>query len=144
LGNTVDADEAAQATFVRAFERLEQCEGQRRFGPWVHVIAHRLCVDTVRARARTQPEEVPVPVDEPSPGPGNPEESVLDQERVRQLREALAMLSDRQRDAVVARTLDERGPGEIAAQLGLSVGAVDSLLLRGRRRLARMYRRFGD
>ena len=140
LRNPVDADEAAQATFVRALERIDQCKGERRFAPWVHVIAQRLCVDTIRARARTQPEERPVPMERHRSRAGDPEESVLDREQARHLQEALDTLPPRQREAVVARTLDERRPGEIAESLGLSVGAVDSLLLRGRRRLAHAYR----
>ena len=143
LGNTLDAEEVAQATFVKAFERIDQCEGPRRFGPWVHVIAQRLCVDTVRARARVSPEEVPVPAAEtPSEGT-TPEESILDGEEILHLQQALSTLSRRQREAVVARAVEERGPGEIAESLGVSVGAVDSLLLRARRRLATAYRRVG-
>jgi len=68
----------------------------------------------------------------------------VDQERMRHLHKALSTLSERQREAVVARTLDDRGPGEIAADLGVSVGTVDSLLLRGRRRLARAYHRMAE
>jgi RNA polymerase sigma-70 factor (ECF subfamily) len=141
LGEGVDADEVTQAAFVKAFERIGQCRGQRRFGSWVHVIAQRLCVDTVRSRARVHPQERPLPADAASTGRGDPEESVLEQERARHLQEALATLSVRQRDAVVARTVEERRPGEIAAALGLSIGAVDSLLLRARRSLALSYGR---
>jgi DNA-binding CsgD family transcriptional regulator len=55
------------------------------------------------------------------------------------VQEAIALLPDRQREVVVARHLEGRRPPEIAAALGLSVGAVDSLLLRARRRLATNY-----
>ena len=49
---------------------------------------------------------------------------------------ALASLPIRQREVMIARHLDGKGPSEIAEALGLSLGAVDSLLLRARRRLA--------
>ncbi len=52
------------------------------------------------------------------------------------IQKALASLPDRQRDVVMARDVDGRRPPEIAAALGLSLGAVDSLLLRARCRLA--------
>jgi hypothetical protein len=48
----------------------------------------------------------------------------------------LSTLPARQRAVIVARDLEGRRPGEIAASLGLSLGAVDSLLLRARRRMA--------
>jgi RNA polymerase sigma-70 factor (ECF subfamily) len=134
-----EADEVAQAAFVRALERIDRCGGYRRFGAWVQVIAQRLCIDAMRARTRTTPHEQPVNGDIEL-GPNAPEDRVLELDRAAALREALATLSPRQRDVVVARDLEERRPPEIAAALGLSLGAVDSLLLRARRRLAGAYR----
>ncbi len=139
LGNMVEGDEVAQAAFVRALERIQQCQGDRRFGPWVHVIARYLCIDTIRARSRVTPEEEPVSASEASGG--LPEDDMLDRERRRNVHLALAQLPDRQRDVVIARTFENRRPVEIAAALGLSVAAVDSLLLRARRGLALAYER---
>ncbi len=42
------ADEIAQAAFVRAYERLEKLGGERRFGAWVQVIANNMCIDHMR------------------------------------------------------------------------------------------------
>ena len=140
LLDTVEADEVAQAAFVRAYERIDQCRGDRRFGPWVHVIARSLCMDAFRIQARVEPCEQPI-TDGPAHRPDEPEELVLRRERAAHVRQALAALPDRQRKAVIARAWYERGPGEIADSLGLSVGAVDSLLLRARRRLAQAYHR---
>lgn len=134
-----EADELAQAAFVRAFERIDQCVGARRFGSWVHVIARSLCMDAFRARARVEPREEPLAGGREH-RPNEPEQSVLAWERAAQVREALASLPDRQRRAVIARDWEGLRPGEIAERLGLSVGAVDSLLLRARRRLALSYR----
>ena len=140
LLDTVEADEVAQAAFVRAYERIDQCRGDRRFGPWVHVIARSLCIDAFRSQARVEPFEQPL-TDGLDRRPDDPEESVLRSERDAHVRQALAALPDRQRQAVIARDWEERRPGEIADSLGLTVGAVDSLLLRARRRLALSYRR---
>lgn len=139
LADAHEADEVAQATFVRAFERIDQCAGERRFGAWVHVIARSLCMDSFRAKARVEPREEPLAGGRDH-RPNEPEESLLHHERVAQVREALAGLPERQRKAVIARDLEGLRPGEIAERLGLSIGAVDSLLLRARRRLARSTR----
>lgn len=136
-GDVVEADEIAQAAFVRAFERIHRCRGDRRFGAWVQVIALRLCIDAVRDRTRVVPEDEPLDRHEPV-GVGDPEEALLSGERADQVLRALAM-PPRQRQVVMARHLDGRRPGEIAASLGLSLGAVDSLLLRARRRLVLSY-----
>jgi RNA polymerase sigma-70 factor (ECF subfamily) len=135
LSNFREADEVAQAAFVRAWERIGLCGGERRFGAWVRVIAHNLCIDTIRERTRTTPTDSPTNgVDEAMSEP--PEDALLRSEAADLVQLALADLPPRQRQVVVARHLEDRRPGEIAAALGLSVGAVDSLLLRGRRRLA--------
>ena len=140
FNNPVEADELTQATFVRAFERIDQCRGDRYFGPWVRVIAHSLCMDAFRAQARVEPREQPL-TGRRDHRPNEPEESLLTRERAAEVHEALDALPDRQRRAVIARDWEGLRPGEIADRLGLTVGAVDSLLLRARRRLALSYSR---
>lgn len=134
-----EAEEVAQAAFVRAFERIDQCRGDRHFGPWVQVIARSLCMDAFRALARVEPREHPL-TGRGDHRPNEPEESLLSRERAAQVQELLGALPDRQRRAVIARDWEGLRPGEIADRLGLSVGAVDSLLLRARRQLALSYR----
>jgi len=139
FSNGCEAEEIAQAAFVRAFERIDRCGGERRFGAWVQVIALRLGIDARRRLART------VPTDEPmAPGRVSAyspcEEHVLRQEHTAQVHALLDTLPARQRQVIIARDLEGRRPGEIAASLGVSVGAVDSLLLRARRRVASTWR----
>lgn len=143
LGDEVEADEATQAAFVRALERIDRCLGDRRFGAWVQVIAGRLCVDMIRARIRTTPDDDPLRDERPAlnvvaylDAVAVIEEAIVRRERSEKVHQAIALLPARQREVVVARHLEGRRPPEIAASLGLSVGAVDSLLLRARRRLA--------
>ena len=139
MGGSPEADEVAQAAFVRAFERIHQCSGDRRFGAWVQVIADHLCADTWRAQARTTPVEHPVGA-ELSAGPDECEEAVLRTEQAAAVHRALAALPSRQREVIIARDIEGRRPTEIAAALAVSVGTVDSLLLRARRRMAVVYR----
>ncbi len=135
LASAGDADDVAQAAFVRAYERIDQCTGDRRFGAWVQVIALRLCGDVWRAGART------TPVADPGPAlpPGATDtcvDALLRKERAAAVRRALATLPDRQRQVIVARDVEGHRPRDVAAALAVSVGAVDSLLLRARRKLA--------
>ena len=134
----LEAEEIAQAAFVRALERIGQCRGDRQFGGWVQIIARHLCVDALRARSRVVPTEAPM--SENHTDGNEPHDSLFDHERTMQVRRALDSLPPRQRQAVTARA-QGTGPSEIADDLGLSVGAVDSLILRGRRKLALAYRR---
>ena len=139
LADPDEADEVAQAALVRAYERIEQCGGDRRFGAWVTVIADRLCIDTVRARSRRRIRPEPLAEDDVVTRFG-PEEALLRIEDASEIESVLATLPLRQRQVVVARDLEGHRPIEIAAALGVSIGAVDSLLLRARRRLALAFR----
>jgi RNA polymerase sigma-70 factor (ECF subfamily) len=138
-----EADELAQAAFVRAWERIDRCTGERRFGGWVQVIASNLCVDAMRERSRLTLFN-PTTNEADLPQAAGPEEVILRDETVGLVHSALADLPPRQRDVVVARDLERRRTSDIAAALGLSVGAVDSLLLRGRRRLAAAFERLSS
>ena len=133
-----DAEEVAQAAFVRAFERIDRCQGEARFGAWVQVIARHVSVDVARARSRDLAR--PAAAVLPAPAGDWPEEHALRQERVETLRSVLGRLPRRQREVLYARAVEGRRPPEIAAALGLSLGAVDSLLLRARRAAAAGYR----
>ncbi len=139
LGSIGEADEVAQAAFVRAYERLDQCGGERRFGAWVQVIAYRLASDARRRQSRSFLTDDPAPGDA-ALGPNLCEEALLRAEEAAEVHEVLASLPPRQREVLIARDLEGRRPGEIAASLGLSLGAVDSLLLRARRRMATTWR----
>jgi RNA polymerase sigma-70 factor (ECF subfamily) len=143
LGDLREADEIAQAAFVRAWERIDRCAGERRFGGWIQVIAHHLCIDAIRERGRVAPSDS-TGDDAHAPTADQPEARILRSEEADLVQLALADLPPRQRKVLVARHLEDRRPGEIAAALGLSVGAVDSLLLRGRRRLAAAVERLSD
>ncbi|MEA2971627.1 MAG: polymerase sigma-70 factor, subfamily [Actinomycetota bacterium] len=134
----LEAEEIAQGAFVRALERIEQCRGERQFGGWVQIIARHMCVDALRARSRVVPTERPMSEDHADGA--EPHDALFDHERTMQVRRALDSLPPRQRQAVTARA-QGTGPSEIADDLGLSVGAVDSLILRGRRKLAVAYQR---
>ncbi len=133
-----DAEEVAQAAFLRAFERIDRCQGEARFGAWVQVIARHVSVDVARSRSR----DLARPAVSVLPGSGGdwPEEHALRQERVETLRSVMGTLPRRQREVLYARDVEGRRPPEIAAALGLSLGAVDSLLLRARRAAAAGYR----
>lgn len=53
LGNTQDADEAVQETFLKAYQALGRFNGSYQVGAWLARIAANVCVDHVRFRARS-------------------------------------------------------------------------------------------
>lgn len=45
LGNPMDAEDAAQETFLRAFSRLDTYDARRKFSSWILTVASHHCID---------------------------------------------------------------------------------------------------
>ena len=49
LGERTEAEDAAQETFIRAYERMHLFDTKRPFGPWVRRVAANLCINRLQA-----------------------------------------------------------------------------------------------
>lgn len=136
LGDPIDAEDAAQETFWRAYQNLKRYDPARPFPTWLLSIAAHYCIDQQRKRripilsVDLLPEE-----DAPDPAP-NPEKIVGDMEESSQMRRLLAKLGPQDRAAVVLRYWYDFSEEEIARSLSLTVSAVKSRLHRARKELA--------
>jgi RNA polymerase sigma-70 factor, ECF subfamily len=129
------ADDVAQETFLRAWQRLSSFDLERPFGPWVCRIAANLAINHVRspvAREEGLPEDRPDPPDAGQ----TPLARVLDAEAERVLQGALRDLPAEQRAVLTLRVVEEMSYKEIAEALGVPAGTVMSRLARARDRLA--------
>lgn len=132
LGNAADADEVAQDTFLRAWKHIPGwTPGQARFSTWLYRVALNLCHDQLRRRRDTRPiDEMPLASEAPGP-----ERLARRDDLAREVQQALALLPERQRDAIVLSHYQELSQREAAEVLEISVEALESLLSRGRRAL---------
>jgi RNA polymerase sigma-70 factor, ECF subfamily len=129
LGNHADAEDVTQQTFLNAYRALAQGTKPRKAENWVFTIAH----NEVRRHLRdTRATRFDVELDEELPGaePERTEPSVSDVLR------ALQQLSPNQRSALVMREFEGRPYAEIAEVMGVSQGALETLVFRARRSLA--------
>ena len=126
-----DADDATQGTFIAAYRSLLGGNRVRDAGAWLATIARNEC--TARARARMR-EPLPLLETDLSHADG-PEAELERQALVAELQQAIAMLPEKQREAVVLRDLYGLHYTEVGAALGISVASVESLLFRARRNL---------
>jgi len=55
VGDADEAEDITQEAFARAWRALPRFAGERRFYPWLSVIASHLCTDASRRRSRTTP-----------------------------------------------------------------------------------------
>ncbi|HKP89020.1 MAG TPA: sigma-70 family RNA polymerase sigma factor [Thermoleophilaceae bacterium] len=120
------AEEAVQETFLRAYTGLRRGDVVRQLRPWLYRIARNSSLNVLRAE-RTCGEG------RPEPALGRPPEEMLElQHSLRGLVAGVKSLPPRQRYALVSSELEGRSHAEIAAALGVSAGAVRSLLNRAR------------
>ena len=131
VGDPHEAEELAQEAFVRALRAMPHFDGERRFYPWMTVIAGRLCIDAHRRRHRTEPTA------DIDLGAVEDEAAVADDADARHLAGALAQLAPRHREVLELRAVREWSYQQIADHLAVNVGTVESLLHRARKALRR-------
>ncbi len=130
LRDAVEAQDAAQQTFLSAQRGLLGGSAPRDPRAWLATIARNECLARIRARMRE-----PLPGGEPVSELPDPFQAVVRKADVRALRAELARLAPAQRDAFVLREIAGLSYDELARLLGVSEPAVESLLVRARRRL---------
>ena len=135
-GNAQTAEDVVQNAFLRLWNSAERWEGRSRFTTWFYRVLHNLAVDELRRR-RSGHEELDEALEDPAPAPPD----VLERDRRdARVRAALDRLPGRQRAALVLRHYEDCSQGEAAEILGISEGALESLLSRARAALREQLR----
>jgi RNA polymerase sigma-70 factor, ECF subfamily len=132
LGSREEAEDAAQMTFVQALRGLRRGVIPRVEAAWVFAIAKNVCLERHQSRGRSRDREVLL---EPSALESTPAGEEHQSEDVARLREALTRIPKQQREAVLLREWRGFSYREIAAEMGLSLAAVETLIFRARRSL---------
>jgi RNA polymerase sigma factor (sigma-70 family) len=121
------AEDAVQEAVLWGLLDLDRLREPRRFGSWLAGIGLNVCRRELRRRAR---DAGPVP-ESPDPGAG-PAELAEAAEVTERVRRAVAALPTGQRLAVAGFYLQELSQAELAAALGIGVGAVKTRLHKAR------------
>jgi RNA polymerase sigma factor (sigma-70 family) len=136
LGSRDLAHDAAQEAAIAAMTNLDQLRSPERFGAWFCGITLNIARRWLRELRSELRFELPVePADQPSPHPG-PAEVAEAADLADRVRTAIAALPDGQRHAVLLFYLQGLSHREVAAELGISPGAVKARLHQGRAALA--------
>ncbi len=138
LGDTVEAEDAAQEAFLRAYRSLDRYDSQRSFKTWVLSIASHYCIDLIRKRRMSWlslddflPGEVMAALESRSV-----EELAMDGERERTIQHLLKLLKPDERAIIALRYWNDLSYEEIAEMLHTNVGVIKSRLFRARQALA--------
>lgn len=126
LGDAAAAEDAAQEVFLKIWRHSARFDSERgSLRSWILAIAHRDCLDRLRARrpaASVDPADLGWVAD---PGAA-PEEEALRSEDARVVRRALATLAPDQRRALTLMYYGGYSQSEIAGALGVPLGTVKS------------------
>lgn len=127
LGNPVDAEDALQDAYIKAFRALSDGNytGEARVETWLYRIVTNSCLDALRRR---KVRAAGPPAEDTRAEPQSPELRVA----LTEIDAWLGDLPDEQRAVVVLRCVEGLTSAEAARVLGCTEGAVEQRLVRAR------------
>jgi len=137
-GNRETAEDCAQEAMLRIWRSIGNYRGDCALESWAYRIAANCCMDWLRKKKKDRSVSVE-PMreqgfDPADPAPGTEEQVVAKDERKR-MREAIALLPEEQREALVMTQLEKIPYEEAARMLAVSEGTVKSRVNRAKARL---------
>lgn len=127
MKSPADADDAVQETFIRIFQSLQTYDLDRPFRPWLHRILLNVCKDFWKRRKWFFiPIEQAYDVrDQNAP---QPEDTMLKDEELARLAQAIRELSPKHQAVVVLYFLNDMRISDVADVVGAPEGTVKSRL----------------
>lgn len=140
MGDEATAEDILQETFLNAFKAIDRFEGRSQLGTWLYRIANNTALMQLRKKEPvTFSIDSPVETDDGDELPRQffdfcclPERELLSDEARQEMRAAIDDLPDTLRVVFVLRDLEGLSTQETADELGLSVPAVKTRLMRAR------------
>lgn len=147
LGDSAEAQDVAQEVMLRLWQRASEFDPRRaRLSTWLHQIAHNLCIDRLRkVRRLSRWDDAQNDLSEnlhqatsfgaelgAASSHAAPMASSLADEQSAAVSRALGQLPERQRSALLLTYYQALTNREVADIMGVSVRALESLLVRAR------------
>jgi RNA polymerase sigma-70 factor (ECF subfamily) len=146
LGEPEAAEDAAQESFLRAYQNLHRYDQSRSFPTWLLSIAAHYCIDRLRRRklsmfSMDEENDDGTTFEIADPASPDPEAESVKREDRAHLHSLLKDFDETDRAAIIMRYWHDYSEVEIAESLQLTVSAVKSRLHRSRRALAGMWQK---
>ncbi|MBO4382098.1 MAG: sigma-70 family RNA polymerase sigma factor [Bacteroidales bacterium] len=145
--NSDDAEDLTLETFGKAFRYLDKYTPQYAFSTWLFRIAVNNSIDYIRHKNNspqcleddlsTANTQLLIDRSQSNTTP-TPEQEVIDKQRIRMMRLAVAQLPDKYRKVVELRYYQELSYDEIAEELNISLSNVKIQLLRAKNMLSQI------
>jgi RNA polymerase sigma-70 factor (ECF subfamily) len=144
LGEPELAEDAAQETFLRAYQHLHRYDQKRPFPTWLLSIAAHYCIDRLRRRkfsmfSMDTEDEDGNSFEIPDMDAPNPEGEAITGQTNERVHAMLKDLDATDRAAIIMRYWYDYSEKEIAESLNLTVSAVKSRLHRARKEMAGLW-----
>ena len=140
LGNQKDTEDITQETFLKLWINAEKWQPEKaKLSTWLHRIAHNLCIDYIRKRGSIQTleniEEGTDSIESPRDWQDSYEVSETRTQQDRILKNAINILPENQRSALVLCHYSGFSQKEAASIMDISVKALESVITRAKRSL---------
>jgi len=137
VSNPQDREECLSEAVLRVLEKIHQYDPERgSWTAWLTAVTRSVTLNKARGSKRWEPPEE-LPPETPSPDP-TPEEALLRRERQRELRKAIAQLSQADRLIFYRKYYYLQTTAQIARETGMSERSVEGRLYRLKKRLRKL------
>jgi RNA polymerase sigma-70 factor (ECF subfamily) len=130
-----DAVEATQDAYLKAWRGLKGFRGDAQFSTWLYRVASNAAISKLRSRKRRRDREVGEEALEVLESPSGTEERASVLMDMQRLEQALRVLPEHYRAAIVLRDVYGMSTEEVAERLGISETAAKVRVHRGRKKL---------
>jgi RNA polymerase sigma-70 factor, ECF subfamily len=138
-GNSQDAEDVVQETFLKAYRQLGRFESRANFGTWLHRIAVNCSIDVIRGRKHQEAGHDAADLEaldaEDQRVDPSPERLMLSSEVQERVGKAMETLTHMERAAFVLRHFEGQSIEEISRALGLKANAAKHSIFRAVRKM---------
>lgn len=150
LNSLHDAEDVAQRAFIKTYLNIRKCPAPEDGSRYLYKTATNAALNILRRKrivkifsfaglrrdAEDGDDAARIGENLPDTGQKTPDEAYADIQKQKRVRRALASLPHEQKTSLILSFYDDKSYAEIAAILGKSVGAIESLIFRAKKNLA--------
>jgi RNA polymerase sigma-70 factor (ECF subfamily) len=150
VNNGSDAEDLTIEAFGKAFRNLESYSPNFAFSTWLFKIATNNCIDFIRKKQASPsiigqgPDEMDsytINIQSDTP---DPEEALINRQKIAQLREVVDQLKPRYKKLIELRYYKEYSYEEISNELNLPIGTIKAQLFRAKTLLHNILNKTGS
>lgn len=141
LGNEMDADEAAQDVFLKAYRGIGAFQEKSKFSTWLYRIAYNHCISVIRRKVKVIDLVDEVPEGNETGTALTGLDSLARKERTLYVQKALEALPETDAVVITLFYYEELSLEEIADVTGLTSGNIRIRLHRARKKMVQLLRK---